>query len=262
MSILSSLRIHKARTGDASVEVSEQDGLRSLHLGSTTVQSTMRIHDPVELVLSYTRAMMGFLLFHPRPRRIAMIGLGGGSLAKFAYHRIPESQVLVVENSARVIAAARSYFDVPPDDDRFTVIHGDGAEHVREHPASCDVLMVDGFDGDAQVEALATESFYADARAALGREGVLVVNLWSSDRHFDSYLQRIERAFDSRVVCLPAERRGNVAVFGFLRAPETTAWEALRVRAKQLEKAFGLEFSRFVPRLKDMNPHTDKRLII
>jgi len=262
MSILSKLRIHRSRTRDASVEVSEQDGLRSLHLGSTTVQSTMRIQDPVELVLSYTRAMMGFLLFHPRPRRIAMIGLGGGSLAKFAYHRVPDSRIVVVENSTQVIAAARTYFDVPPDDDRFEVIHGDGAEHVRAHPDSCDVLMVDGFDSEAQVEELATESFYADARAALDREGVLVVNLWSSDPRFDSYLQRIERAFDSRVVCLPAERRGNVAVFGFRRAPGFTTWEALRTRAKQLEKAFGLEFPGFVTRLKDMNPHTDKRLII
>lgn len=262
MSLLSKLRIHRARTGDASVEVSEQDGLRSLHLGSTTVQSTMRIQDPVELVLSYTRAMMGFLLFHPRPRRIAMIGLGGGSLAKFAYHRLPDARIVVVENSVQVIAAARSYFDVPPDDDRFTVLHGDGAEHVREHPDSCDVLMVDGYDSESQVEALATESFYADAHAALEREGILVVNLWSSDARFDTYLQRIERAFDSRVVCLPAERRGNVAVFGFRRTPDTTAWEALKARAKQLEKTFGLEFPRFVPRLKDMNPHTDKRLII
>jgi len=262
MSILSKLRIHRSRTGDASVEVSEQDGLRSLHLGSTTVQSTMRIDDPVELVLSYTRAMMGFLLFHPRPRRIAMIGLGGGSLAKFAHHWIPESRIVVVENSMQVIAAARSYFEVPADDERFTVIHGDGAEHVRDHPDSCDVLMVDGYDSESQVEELATESFYADAQAALERDGVLVVNLWSSDRRFDTYLQRIERTFDSRVVCLPAERRGNVAVFGFRRSPEATTWEALKTRAKQLEKAYGLEFQRFVPRLKEMNPHTDKRLII
>ena len=73
MSILSKLRIHRSRTGDASVEVSEQDGLRSLHLGSTTVQSTMRIDDPVELVLSYTRAMMGFLHSARLPVQVSQI---------------------------------------------------------------------------------------------------------------------------------------------------------------------------------------------
>lgn len=262
MSILSKLRGRRSEPGEPSVEVSERDGLRSLHLGSSTVQSTMRVDDPVELVLSYTRAMMAFLLFHPKARDVAMIGLGGGSLAKFVYHRLPDARVTVVENSARVIAAARSWFEVPQDDDRFQVRHGDGAEYVREHAGECDVLMVDAYDSEAQVEALATEAFYADARAALRRDGVLVVNLWSSDTRFDSYLQRIERAFDSRVVCLPAERRGNVAVFGFVRSPETTSWEALRQRARQLEKACGLEFLRFVGRLTEMNPHTERRLIV
>jgi spermidine synthase len=262
MSILSKLRGRRREPGEPSVEVSERDGLRSLHLGSSTVQSTMRVDDPVELVLSYTRAMMAFLLFHPKPRDVAMIGLGGGSLAKFVYHRLPEARVTVVENSARVITAARSWFEVPEDDGRFEVLHADGAEYVRAHPEASDVLMVDAYDSDAQVEALATEAFYADARAALRRDGVLTVNLWSSDPRFDSYLQRIERAFDSRVVCLPAERRGNVAVFAFVRSPEVTAWDALRQRARQLEKAYGLEFLRFVGRLTEMNPHTERRLIV
>lgn len=262
MSILSRFRSNRSRDPVETVEVSEQDGLRSLHLGSDTVQSTMRISDPVELVLSYTRAMMGFLLFHPQPRHVAMLGLGGGSLAKFVHHRLPEAHVTVVENNPHVIAAARSLFSLPPVSERFTVIKGDGAEWVHDHPAGCDVLMVDAYDGDAQVGELATEGFYAEAAIALDDDGVLVVNLWSSDRNFDLYVRRIERAFDGRVLCLPAERRGNVAVFGFRRAPEPVRWPALERRATQLAKALGLEFPDYVERLREMNPHDDKRLII
>lgn len=262
MGLLSRFRIHRARGADASVEVSERDGLRSLHLGTTTVQSTMRVADPVELVLSYTRAMMGFLLFHPRPRHLFMVGLGGGSLAKFAYHRLPAARVTVVENSARVISAARSLFEVPADDARFRVILGDGGEWVRQPEAACDVLVVDAFDGESQVEALASETFYGDCAAALARDGVLVLNLWSSDERFDTFLQRVERVFEGRVVCLPAERRGNVAVFAFHRRPEPSSWEDLRARARGLEAAYGLEFQRFVGQLTRMNPHTARRLII
>ena len=126
----------------------------------------------------------------------------------------------VVENNPQVIAAARSLFSLPPASERFAVIEGDGADWVRNHPDGCDVLMVDAYDGDAQVGELATEGFYAEAASALQDDGVLVVNLWSSDRSFDVYLRRIERAFDGRVLCLPAERRGNVAIFGFRRAPD------------------------------------------
>ena len=53
---------------------------RSLMFSHGEVQSRMWTKDPSALNLEYTRIMMGFLLFDPAPRRIAMIGLGGGSM--------------------------------------------------------------------------------------------------------------------------------------------------------------------------------------
>jgi len=41
--------------------------------GST--QSEMRLDDPYALVNEYTRKMMGFLAFQPRPERVLLIGL-------------------------------------------------------------------------------------------------------------------------------------------------------------------------------------------
>lgn len=262
MGFLSRIREGRARRGESEAHVSEEGGVRTLHLGSDTVQSSMRLSDPNELVLSYTRAMMGFLLFHREPRHLVMIGLGGGSLAKFAYHRFPEAMVTAIECNPKVIALARTLFHVPPDDERFVVLQADGDQYVRDNPASCDVLMVDAFDHVAQVEALATEDFYARARDALVDDGVLVVNLWSTDNRFDTYLQRIERVFDHRVVCLPAERKGNVAVFAFTRRPTMTRFEQLKERARELEARTGLEFLKFVGRLSELNPHTEHRLLV
>lgn len=262
MSFMSKLRQRRARGDDAIVQVSEENGIRSLYLGTDTVQSSMRIADPFALVLSYTRAMMGFLLFHPAPRRFLMIGLGGGSLAKFAYHRFPSALVTVIETNPKVVAAARSFFFVPDNDERFTVLVDDGAEHVRIARASCDVLVVDGFDANSQVESLASEDFYAHCRQALDADGVLVVNLWSTDPRFDTFLQRIERVFDSQVLCLPAERKGNVAVFAFQRRPSPTRWDQLRARARTLEDRYGLEFVQFVGRLEELNAHSEHRLLV
>lgn len=262
MGLLLRLPFRRKRRDPDEVEVSERNGIRSLHLGSDTVQSSMRISDPTELVLSYTRAMMGFMLFHPQPRHFLMIGLGGGSLAKFCYHRLETSAVTVIENNPKVVAAARMYFELPENDQRLRVVEDDGAAFVRVNPNSCDVLMVDAYDGHSQVLALASEGFYADAFAALDANGVMVVNLWSSDDRFDLFLQRIERAFDGMVLCLPAERRGNVAVFAFKRRPTQTRWDQLRDRAKLLQMRTGLEFPKFVTRLADLNPHTDNRLLI
>ena len=149
MKLLNGLRGRRRNGVDASVEISEESGIRYLHLGSDTIQSGMRMKDPDELVLSYTRSMMAFLLFVPEPQRIVSVGLGGGSINKWMYRHFPHARQTVLELNPRVIAAARQYFHLPPDDERLQVVETDGAQWVAEHPDSADVILVDGYDGDS-----------------------------------------------------------------------------------------------------------------
>ena len=260
MNLLSRWRLRKPATDDESVYVSERHGVRSLHIGSDTVQSSMRLARPNDLELSYTRSMMVFLLFAPPPRKVLMVGLGGGSLAKFLFHRFPYVSVQAVEVNPRVVAIARQYFHVPPDDERFEVIVADGAQHVEREDVKADVVLVDGYEADAHVEELATPAFYAACRQRLNPGGVMSVNLWGGDKLFYTLTKRIEDAFPAGTLCLPAERPGNVAVFGFERNPGPLAWTDLEARAQTLETQYGLEFSRFVQSLKKMNPHDARYL--
>lgn len=262
MGFLSRWRTHKAVCEQGTVDVSERDGVRYLHLGSDTVQSAMRVNAPNDLELAYTRAMIGFLLFHPEPRNILMIGLGGGSVTKFVYHKLPAVKIHVVEISSQVVAAARSHFFVPESDPRLQIEVGDGVDYVRNHVASCDVLMVDGYDDRSLVESLASQSFYDECSKALTPDGVLVVNLWGSDKLFDVYFSRIEASFNGLVLSMPAGRKSNIIVFGFKRSPGNPRWQELKERAKSLEAEYGLEFPDFVDALRSLNVHSEKRLLI
>jgi spermidine synthase len=262
MGLLFNWRRRREAVPGSGVEISEQGGVRYLHLGSDTIQSAMRLTDPNELVLSYTRSMMGFLLFCPQPQRILNIGLGGGSTAKWIYRNLPQAQQLVLELDSRVIAVARQFFSVPQDDERFRVLACDGADWIARHPQCADVILLDAYTGKAQAGQLATDEFYALAGAALTRDGVLVVNLWGSDRMFDLSLQRIERAFDGRICLLPAEQRGNIIVFAFRRRPAHLRWDELRERAAELQERTGMDFSRLVDGLRKLNAADGKRLLI
>lgn len=244
------------------VVVSEEDGVRSLHLGGEHIQSAMRIDAPDDLELDYTRTMMAFLLFHPRPRDCLMVGLGGGSIPKFIYRRLPGVRTRVVELNPAVITAARSLFNVPEDCSRLRVELGDGARAVHEANASCDLLFVDGFVDGAQVPDLVSEEFYAAAYRALRATGVLVVNFFGHDRRFDRYLKRIEAAFSGCVVCLEAREDGNVIVFALKGAPESITWDELRRCAAKLEQRLGLPFERCVPGLRKMNRWTRSALML
>lgn len=237
------------------VEVREKCGVRTLHLGSETIQSAMRIEHPYDLELSYTRAMMAFLLFVPVPKHALMIGLGGGSLAKFIYYRLPQSRVRVVEISPEVVKVARSHFLLPADDDRLTVEIGEGSNYLSSSREKVDALLIDAYDGRALAASLTTDVFYSIARTVLSRAGVLVINLWSNDWAFDRNVKRIERAFDNRCICLPAERPGNVIAIAFAAVPQSLRWRDLSAAAIDLQARLGLPFPEFVAGLRKMNQH-------
>jgi len=262
MNIFARWRIRRSRDNPEAVYISEKFGVRSLHIGSDTIQSSMRIARPNDLELSYTRSMMGFLLFNDQAGRVLMIGLGGGSLAKFIYHRLPQATTTVIEINPHVAAIARGYFDVPQDCARLAVIIGDGAEYTARDGDGVDVVVVDGYDAESHVEALSNQAFYLACHRRLNARGILVVNLWGSDRRFNEILQRIEAAFPEGTVCLPAEKPGNIIVFAFRDRPGPLLWDELEQRARSLQDRYGLEFPQFVASLRKMNRHDEYQLLV
>ena len=240
--------------------MSDARGVRTLHVGGEAIQSAMRLDDPWALALDYTRCMMAFLLFHPEPRRALMIGLGGGSLAKFFHRNLRKTSLRVVELDAHVIAAARQHFALPADDARLSVEAGDGAEAL--FPECCDVLVLDAFADELHVPRLASREFYDGAFLALSEPGALVVNFMNDDPQFDATLQRLERAFGGAVLAMPALYDPNILVFALKGAPARVEWHALRKRAENLQARLGLPFTRYVSRLRAMNPCTPQELIV
>ena len=75
----------------------------SLSFESTLIQSCMRLDAPSELVLDYTRTMLGFVRFNPRPPAVLMSGLGGGSMLKYLHAHLPDADLTTIVISQAVI---------------------------------------------------------------------------------------------------------------------------------------------------------------
>ncbi len=192
--------------------VHESLSSKALHFSISEIQSRMQIDDPHLLDLEYTRTMMGFLLFNPEPQSIAMIGLGGGSLAKFCYRHLQKSRIQVVEINPHVIAL-RDEFHVPPNDERFSVVLGDGAQFVRYSNTRCDVLMVDGFDSEGLPSRLCSQRFYDDCFEMLQPDGIMVANLHYGHVRYPLHLDRIRRSFKGSVLVCDDGELSNSIVF-------------------------------------------------
>lgn len=186
---------------------------RTLEFAPGDIQSAMRLSRPHALVLAYTRAMMCFVLFVPRPRRILMVGLGGGSMAKFCRHHFPEAHITVLELRADVIAL-REQFLVPPDDARFRVVHADAAAWIAGGgEETFDVIVVDGFDRDGLPPSLSSGPFYAACRRRLAPGGVLVANVFSYDPRRGAVLDALDRVFDGHTCRLDKAAGNNHILF-------------------------------------------------
>jgi spermidine synthase len=216
--------------------VLREGGLQSLHFTLGETQSSMRADRPDALQIDYTRTMMGFLLVQPEPREIVMIGLGGGSIAKFCHRHLACARITAVENNPGVIAL-RGAFAIPGDDERLRVIAADGAAFLRESGGGIDVLLVDGFDQNGQPPALCSQAFYDDCHRVLAPGGVLVVNLHVDDVGHETQTQRIAHAFEGNAMQVIAPGQANCIVFAMRGEPLTVE----RLRGAQWTRALSAE---------------------
>ncbi len=246
-----------------SIDISEQAGVRYLHFSAEWIQGAMRIQRPNALELAYTREMMAGLLLRdsPWPRDVLLVGLGAGSLAKFIYHKLPETRITVVEIDPQVEIVARLHFKLPDDPLRLRVIIGDGARYMLNDDQAFDYILVDGFDKDGRAGVLDTEPFYQACRARLTARGLLSVNLLGRSRGFVASKDRIAAAFDDRALVFPSCDSGNAIAFARGDEPIDVTLDELMSRSEIIRDETGLNLTATIHRLRDEGCLARNRLL-
>lgn len=244
------------------VEVKENDGLRSLHFGSAWMQGAMRIDSPYDLAFEYTRVMMAALLLREGdfPKKVLLIGLGAGSQTKFLYKYRPAAHLTVVEIEPEVVTAAKESFCLPDDAARLEVVVGDGVDFVYRTNQRYDLILVDGFNDHSHPGDLNTLPFYKACREKLTDRGILAVNLIGLSDGVKGGFAFIESAFDQRAVRFPRCASGNTIAFAAAGDPIDIALEELQARAAKEDADLAL--SLMLDRLATLPGCEDGRLRI
>ncbi len=222
---------------------------RFLYFNVRLMQSEMSLKAPYDLAIRYTQKMMAFLLFQPRPKRIVLIGLGGGSLIKFCHRRMPGTHLTAVELDPDVIAF-RDAFLVPPDDERLQILQADGAEYIANADKGIDVLLVDAFDKTGFAPSLANREFFENAFAKLAGNGVLVINLAGEKESYEGLIGEAMHVFDDQVIVISVPDDGNHVLYAFKERYFEPRWRWLHNYAKELRAKFGLDFPAFVQKME------------
>ena len=237
----------------ASIEVSEEDGVRYLHFGSRWIQGAMRVARPHSLELEYTRDMMFPLLLQRSgwPRSVLQIGLGAASVTRFLHRHRPRAMQTVVEIEPAVIAVAQHHFRLPAEGPRLHITIADGSDYLAAVDRDFDLVLVDGYDARGRTGSLDTLPFYCNARAHLTSSGMLAANLLTRNHGYRGSLDRLRTAFDGRACALPLCESGNVVLLA--AAGEVVEFGArdLMARARAQKREMGLDLLRTARKVAD-----------
>jgi spermidine synthase len=245
---------------DMQVEVSEQDGVISMHIGSITIQSSMRLDNPYHLELDYTQAMSMAALFLENPKEILCIGLGGGTMPKFFYRLYSKTKLTILELNPKVIQIAKHFFKLPISK-RFNIIQSDGIQYIYEVDKKYDLLISDAFEDYGLPDEFCTISYFESCRNVLSEKGIFMINLFGSDPKTPLYRDRINLVFDQQVLYVESSKPGNIIVFAFNEKNVEYIIDILRQKIKSLEINYDLDLMLYFSRLiKNNKRGTPKKI--
>jgi len=235
--------LYEGKSAFNNIIVTENDrGMRTLEFEKGGArQSVVKLGDPDHLELPYTRVAMTGLALCEDPRRVLVVGLGGGSIPMFLRKHYPKATIDVVDIDPEVVQVAKKFFGFR-EDSRMRVHTADGRRFIEQCRQRYDIIFLDAFGTDSIPQHLATVEFLRSVRRALTPRGLVASNVWSRlrNRQYDAMVRTYQEAF-SELYVIRIEGAGNVILIALPRAERITRTD-LSKRAAAISKQHGFRF--------------------
>ena len=227
-------RIRVRRDGDVRAMTFVRDN------GQEVVQSRINLTAPHVLASPYARAMFASYLYQPQPRRVLIVGLGGGAMVRFLTHYDPQVQIDAVEIDPAVVRLADKYFDVRTGGN-VHVHTADAVAFIESTTDRYDLILMDAFlrpssdtDATGVPTGLKTLAFLNRLKQTLATGGVVAFNVNEHASMADD-IAAVATAFGRAAVyhCPPTDNKVVIAAEGALATDDE-----LRARVAALDARF------------------------
>ena len=228
-------RIRVRRDGDVRALTFVRDN------GQEAVQSRLNLAAPHTLMSPYARGMFATYLYQPDPRRVLIVGLGGGAMVRFLTHYEPQVQIDAVEIDPAVVRLADQYFGVRTGGN-VRVHTADAVTFVESVAEGYDLILMDAFlrpssdtDTTGVPTRLKTLEFLGRLKRALAPGGVVAFNINEHDSMADD-IAAVAAAFGQVAVyrCPPSDNKVVIATEGGIATDDE-----VRARIAALDARFG-----------------------
>jgi spermidine synthase len=200
-------------------------------------ESVTNLRDPDELVLRYAQVMPIATLYPEEPKKILMLGLGGGSLSTYLGRFMPEATIDTVEIDRRVIEAAKKYFGLR-ETPRIRYLEGDGRVFLNRNKQLYDLILLDAYRGGFVPFHLLTKEFYALLKQRLTPAGAIASNVHDGTKLYHSTVKTLGEVFPT--LDLYPSGSGEVIAVGSLNPALDK--DALASRAAALQERYKFRY--------------------
>ncbi|WP_372761803.1 spermidine synthase [Pseudoalteromonas sp.] len=228
--------IHSERSLYRNILVEQNGDLRCLKFdekSSQSSQSCMYVSDPKRLVFNYTKLTFASLLLIENPKKVLIIGLGGGTLSNTISELYPAATITNIEIDPAVISVARNYFAFQ-ESDKVTAKAQDGRIFIKRaalKKQQFDWIILDAFNGDYIPEHLLTKEFFTELKSVLADGGVVAANTFSSSKLYQHESATYYAVFGDFINVSLKNRTNRIILAGY-KTPPTA--QQISQRAAQL----------------------------
>lgn len=239
--------IHQEKSLYRNILVTEDNERRCMRFTLTELggqnQSCRFLDDHDKLVFPYAKMVLTSLLVQDNPRRILIIGLGGGTLVHTYSRLFPTAEIVVAEIDEAVVKVAERYFDYRSTGQIKTIAE-DGRLYIKRaglRKETFDLVILDAFNGDYIPEHLMTAEFLREVKALLPAEGMIVANTFSSSRLYHAESQTYADVFGPLFNIRMANTGNRIIVVSAAPLPDKTTLDQRAAAMGDRLRAFGVD---------------------
>ena len=222
------------------VVTEEQEGLRVLRFSRGGArQSLVKPGDPEYLGLPYAQVVFVGLALCAEPRRMLVVGLGGGTLPMFLRRHYPDAVIDAVDIDPDVVDVAKRFFGFREDGGMRAHVD-DGRRFIEQVQRPYDAIFLDAFASTELPAHLTTQEFLRAVRRAVKPDGVVIGNLWgrNSNPLFDAMVRTYQEVFQELLI-LDVRGADNKILLALPRAQPLSRVELVeRARGVSTAKRF------------------------
>lgn len=203
------------------------------------IQGWQSLSEPLDFRGEFVEMQLATTMCLSRPRRVAVLGLGLGTVPRSLRSIYPQVVVEAVEIRPEVVDVARRYFGLAQDE-KFSVSVCDAGDWVARAPSSrFDAVYVDLYADKGMSELVSSSEFMANLSRILRPGGLLSFNLIRG-RQANARIASLMSGVTRSSWIINGIRKSNQALFG-LKAGRIDPGLCLQ-RAKRVDRRNILPF--------------------